>query len=342
MDSPWIISGPLTAVEAITNGGVASNCQSDSTMPLRDFVSSLERLAAGAIDPAAIWRAGEVLDLAHLGAVGVAVSAAPTLGAAMRCFVSYFGAVQSTTSLALEQDGDLMTLRYRVLDEDIWPRAADAQLTLGLVAGIVKRFAPDADRVLAAQLEDSNCRSAQAISAHLARPVRGGTENALIFPARLLERSLPRPDITPPTAFREAVQALDQHLRKVRVNQPVSDRVIDLLLQRMGQEAADQDAIARAMGMSRRTLRRKLEVEGASFHELNEICRRNIGRALLTRSDLPMIEIAGWAIPIIPRSRGHSRAGSACHRATSARPPGRAEASRFDRRPSRAPGRHGR
>ncbi|WP_299904379.1 AraC family transcriptional regulator [uncultured Paracoccus sp.] len=292
MDSPWIISGPLTAVEAITTGGVASDCRSDGTMPLRDFVSSLERMATGLVDPAAIWRAGEVMDLAHLSAVGVAVGAAPTLGAALRCFVSYFGTVQSATSLDLEQDGDLVRVRYRVLDEDIWPRAADAQLTLGLVAGMVRRFAPDADRALAAELEDSDCRSARAISAHLSRPIRGGTDNALIFPARLMDRT-PRPaDITPATDFRDAIQALDQHLRKVRVNQPVSDRVIDLLLRRMGQEAVDQDAIARAMGMSRRRLRRKLEGENSSFHELNEICRRNIGRALLTRSELPMIEIA--------------------------------------------------
>lgn len=291
MDSPWIISGPLTAVEAITAGGVASDCPSDSTMPLRHFVASLEDLAARLVDPAAIWRAGEVMDLAHLSSVGMAMSVAPTLGAAMRCFVSYFGAVQSATSLELERDGDLAALRYRVLDEDIWPRAADAQLTLGLVAGIIKRYAPDADRALVAQFEDSKCRSAQAISAHLARPIRGGSDNALIFPARLLERGLPRPDMEA-TGFRDAVQALEQHLRKVRVNQPVSDRVMDLLLRRMGQEAVDQDAIARDMGMSRRTLRRRLELEGSSFHELNEICRRNIGRALLTRSDLPMIEIA--------------------------------------------------
>ncbi|MFV0300769.1 MAG: AraC family transcriptional regulator ligand-binding domain-containing protein [Paracoccus sp. (in: a-proteobacteria)] len=292
MDSPWIISGPLTAVEAITTGGEVSDCRPDGIMPLRDFVASLERLAASALDEAAIWRAGEAMDLSHLGVVGSALMAAPTLGAALRCFVGYFDAVQSATALSLEQDGDKAVLSYRVLDEDIWPRAADAQLSLGVVAGIIRRYAPDADRVLTAQLEDVDCRSIRAISAHLARPVRCGPDNALIFPARLLGRGRPRAEQVAATGFRDTIQALDQHLRQVRVNQPVSDRVIDLLLRRMGQAEADQDAIARAMGMSRRTLRRKLETEGRSFHELNEICRRNIGRALLTRSELPMIEIA--------------------------------------------------
>ncbi|AUH34204.1 AraC-like transcriptional regulator QhpR [Paracoccus tegillarcae] len=297
MDSPWIISEPLAAVEAITTGGGDTDCQSNSVMPLRVFVSSLERLAGNAADAAALWRAGEVMDLAHLGAIGCAMTAAPTLGAALRCFVNYFGTVQSASSLSMEQDGDMVALRYRVLDEDIWPRAADAQLTLGVICGTARRFAPDADRALIAQLEVAESAPARAITAHLERQVRGGMDNALFIPARLLDRTVRLVSDNPSAAhFRDAVQTLDQHQRNVRLKQPVSDRVIDLLLRRMGQDGADlggdQDAIARAMGMSRRTLRRKLEAEGTSFHELNESCRRNVGRALLARSDLPMIEIA--------------------------------------------------
>ena len=61
---------------------------------------------------------------------------------------------------------------------------------------------------------------------------------------------------------------------------------------RIGREAIDQDAIACHLGVSRRTLRRRLDAEGTSFHELTEVCRRNVGHALLVRSELPMIEIA--------------------------------------------------
>ena len=182
--------------------------------------------------------------------------------------------------------------RYRVLDEDIWPRAADAELTLGLMAGTVRRFAPDADRALTAQLEVAEGPAGRAITAHLERPVTGGSENALFFPARLLDRAAPAEAAPEAVEFRKAVLALDLHQRQLRVNEPVSDRVIDLLLRRIGHLPADQDAIACAMGMSRRTLRRRLEIEGRSFNDLNELCRRNIGGALLTRSSLPMTQIA--------------------------------------------------
>lgn len=292
MDSPWIISGPLAAVEAITGGGVDA-CPTDSRMPLGRFVASLEQLARQAPDGAAIWRAGEALDLSYLGTIGDAMLSAPTLGAALRCFVSYFGTVQSATTMTMQQEDDQIVIRYRVLDEDIWPRAADAQLTLGIFAGAVHRYAPRAERAITAQFEDTQTRAAALISAHLGRPVRSGPENRLIIPMRLMEQRAVADDGTDSdAAFRQTVQALDAHLRQLRLQQPVSDRVLDLLLQQMGQGDCDQDAIARRLGMSRRTLRRRLEAEGQSFQQLNEICRRNIGRALLTRSDLPMIEIA--------------------------------------------------
>ncbi len=292
MDSPWIISGPLSAVEAIVSGG-ATVSASASRMPLGTFAASLERLALRLPDHAAIWRAGERLELSHLGAVGEAMAGAPTLGAALRCLVSYFSTLQSATSVTMEQQDDRVVLRYRVLDEEIWPRAADAQLTLGVFAGAVRRFAPAAARAVSAQLEDTATHPVAPVSAHLGRQVRAGPDNALIIPVRLMDRRTGEDcGDGDAAAFRQTVHALDRQLRQLRLNQLVSDRVLDLLRHRMGNGDADQDAIARALGMSRRTLRRRLEAEGQSFQQLNEICRRNIGRALLIRSSLPMIEIA--------------------------------------------------
>lgn len=294
MHGSWIISGPLAAVELAVLGAPSGESKDYGTLPLGGFVASLERLAAfGAGDGAAVWRAGEALNLVHLGTIGAAMAVAPTLGAALRCFVHYFGTVQSATSIRLEQEGDLVHLRYRILDEAIWPRRADAELTLGIVASTVRRYAPEAARAVAVQFEGPERASNRAIEARLQRPVRRGDDNCLTLPARLM-------DAAPPAAasrteggeFHDCLQRLDRHLNSVRALQPVADRVRDLLLDRTGQAPTDQDAIARDLAMSRRTLRRKLEAEGTSFHELGEACRCSIGQALLTRTDLPIVEIA--------------------------------------------------
>lgn len=294
MQGPWIISGPMAAVEVAVLGAPSGGNEADATLPLRSFVANLERLAAQAVgDGAAVWRAGETMELVHLGTVGCAMAVAPTLGAALRCFVTYFGTVQSATSIRLDQEGDLVRLRYRILDENIWPRRADAELTLGIVASTVRRYAPDAGRAVAVQFEGPDTASTRGVEARLQRPVRRGDDNCLTVPARLMDAHLPAPSAAAESRdFRHCLQQLSRDLSAVRALQPVSDRVRDLLLDRTGQSPTDQDSVARALAMSRRTLRRRLEAEGTSFHELGETCRLSIGQALLTRTDLPIVEIA--------------------------------------------------
>lgn len=294
MQAPWIVSGPLAAVEMSVLGSPSGENQGGGILSLGAFVASLERLAAHATsNEAAVWSAGEALDLAYLGVLGCTMSVAPTLGAALRCFVNYFGTIQSATAIGIEQHGDRVRLNYRILDESIWPRRADAELTLGIVASTIRRYAPAAIRSVSVQFEGGRAASSRAIETRLQRPVRQGDDNVISLPVRLLDT--PLPTAAPCAAasdFRDGLHLLDRHLSSVRSMQPVSARVRELLLERTGRTPTDQDTVARSLAMSRRTLRRKLEAEGTSFLELSEVCRCSIGRALLTRTELPLVEIA--------------------------------------------------
>ncbi|HRO15970.1 MAG TPA: AraC family transcriptional regulator ligand-binding domain-containing protein, partial [Paracoccus sp. (in: a-proteobacteria)] len=138
MDSSWIITAPLDAVRGTAPAAEGDPAAAGATMPLADFVRSLEELADLSGNPMAIWLAGEAMNPAHLGILGCALAAAPALGSALRCFQRFFGTLQSATSAELEIDADMAHFRYRILDQDIWPRRADAELTLGLVAGMVR------------------------------------------------------------------------------------------------------------------------------------------------------------------------------------------------------------
>ena len=55
-----------------------------------------------------------------------AVALAPTLGAALRAFQRCFGAMQSASDVGFEVEDDRASFRYRILDNDIWPRRADS------------------------------------------------------------------------------------------------------------------------------------------------------------------------------------------------------------------------
>lgn len=293
MDGSWIISRPLSALGGKAAGGSGPEDTAAPVMQLSDFAACLEAIAARSPDPLAIWRAGEAMHLADMGGLGCALALAPTLGAALKAFQRCFGAMQSASAVGFEVEDDRASFRYRILDNDIWPRRADSELTLGVLSGILRRFAPDADRVCSVTFEHEPGAARAAFAARTGTVVRVSETNAISFPARLLDRRRdpgPAPDTG--QAFRDAMQGLDAQIRADWLRQPASHRVLHVLMGRIGREPTDQDAIARRLGVSRRTLRRQLDGEGTSFHELTEICRRNVGHALLVRSDLPMIEIA--------------------------------------------------
>lgn len=292
MEGAWIISRPLSAVggDAVED---AAEGAAAPVMQLSDFAACLEAIAARSADPLAMWRAGEAMPLADMGALGCALALAPTLGAALKAFQRCFGAMQSASAVDFEVEDDRARFRYRILDNDIWPRRADSELTLGVIAGIIRRFAPEAERVCSAAFEHEPGATRSALAAHTGAAVRTAETNSISFPARLLDRRAdPGAATDMGLAFREAVQGLQAQIRADWLRQPTSHRVLHTLMARIGREPIDQDAVACHLGVSRRTLRRQLDGEGTSFHELTEVCRRNVGHALLVRSDLPMIEIA--------------------------------------------------
>ncbi|KGJ22040.1 AraC family transcriptional regulator ligand-binding domain-containing protein [Paracoccus sanguinis] len=122
-------------------------------MRLADFVASLEAIAASSLDPLAIWRAGQAMDLADLGVLGCTGALAPTLGAALRAFHKRFGALQSASSVDFQVEDARASFSYRILDNEVWPRRADSELTLAVLSGIARRFAPDATTACALNFE---------------------------------------------------------------------------------------------------------------------------------------------------------------------------------------------
>jgi len=73
---------------------------------------------------------------------------------------------------------------------------------------------------------------------------------------------------------------------------PLRDRVRRTLFQLVQREEMSLDHVARAMGMSGRTLQRDLRDAGTSFRELVDEVRREIAISHMTQGDLPITAIA--------------------------------------------------
>ncbi len=250
----------------------------EGAVPLAAYVALGQEAAARLRAPHFGHLAGWRFDIANLGEAGEAALRAPRLGAALRLLSAAFDAVQGQSELRLDVSADAARLSYRILDPAIWPRDQDAELTLGVLAGLLGRVAGPGWRPASLEFEHGpNGSEARACAAR--GPARWRAEaNAIVFSPRLLDLPMPEADAS---AFQPLALRLGEAARRIEAATPLTLRVRVAIFRRLGRGATDQAAIGRALGLSERTLRRRLEAEGAAFHDLLWECREALARRLL-------------------------------------------------------------
>lgn len=270
----------------------ARHAAADPPMSLDTFVGRLEDGRAASADCLHSWRAGETLPLASIGILGEAIAPRRTLGEALRILAKGFPILQSNSSVTLEITGDEAHIAYRVLDPGIWPRRADAELTLGLIHGICDRYGVSRDAIRDMCFEHQPDRDLRALAQHLGRTPRFGQDENRITLSALALSNTRRPHDEPQGDALTCAKRLDQALTELRRQTPVSQRVHALILSQLDRGLVNQTHIAAQLGMSERSLRRALATEGQPFNAILEESRRAYGFALLVRSNRLFGEIA--------------------------------------------------
>lgn len=269
--------------------GAGTGDDGPEDVSLAGFVTGLERRRARSGEALSAWSAGEALPLRSLGVLGDAIGRAPTLGSALRCFVNGIPLVQSNTALSMEIRDDRVRVGYRILDPEIWPRRADAELTLAMILQVCVGFGVNRQALLDLGVEHEADGGTQAVARHnRTETACGEAENYLVLPARCL--SLRRTEAGPMVQAdgRSPDAQLSDHLRHL----PVSRRVRQKILHRIGQGSIGQPEIAQELNMSERTLRRSLAAEGTCFHDIRDEVRRSMALALLNRPALSQSDVA--------------------------------------------------
>ncbi|WP_158598502.1 AraC-like transcriptional regulator QhpR [Notoacmeibacter ruber] len=294
MQSEWIIDHPfrtLSGEQHQARRKESLNLSDFSRLSLVEFVSAFENARDDAPIADFAWRLGTCYDLDALGHLGKALRSAPRLGDALQVLINGFPLLQSGADIALQVEDDAVRFCYRILDNRIWPRHADAEFTLGFVASIAAAFGatPDTFRAIAFETPEDAKTSAlrHAIGLDISY---GGDTNSILLPARLLDNRA-----ISASSLEDYGQALRQMASQLHVSgqdEPVARRVQHTILRRLGHAPVDQTQIAAALGMSERSLRRYLSAEQISFQALLDECRHHFAEALLVRTDLPLSEIA--------------------------------------------------
>jgi AraC-like DNA-binding protein len=262
----------------------------DIEIPLDRFVTVLERGAEACADPAFGWKAGPDFDLLRLGELGAAVLEAPTLGAALCTFSRYLAVVQTTSELNLTIGARDATFTYRILDPDIWPRQHDAEFSMAIMLSVMRRALGSLWRPERLTFEHRPSRAEQGWNEEIgAECVFGAETNAIVLPLGALDAPMPAAD---DRDWRQRASSLRRTLIERDNARSMASRVISAIYSALGKGPVDQASMARRLGVSARTLHRKLETEGTSFSEVVADCRFRIAARALADTRRSLAQIA--------------------------------------------------
>ena len=239
-------------------------------VPLPRFVDILERTGQATSNSLLAWSTGHRTGYWLNSDLGRAVLGCQTVGSALQRLCYFFPLVQDDSLLKLEVADSCATLSYKILDPNIWPRHEDAVYSLGTYSRIVRQAIPEAwsQVQLSVEVEQGAVRPGLC-GITRAEVLYGCVCNSIRFPARVLKAPL---NLVRPYDHK-LIKRLSRKLTRVHRSTPVRTRTRRLILAEMNEGRVNQEHVAKSLGMSSRTLRRRLAAENTSFQKLLDECR---------------------------------------------------------------------
>ena len=250
---------------------------------LRDQLHLVECAAKELGDAALPARLSTATGVAGLGAIGRHVCASPTLGDAIRKAETVTPhLLQTATWTGLQVRGRTATYGYMVEERIDTGRQINEVLALGYLLGVVRHFMgadwrPDRALVTGACLP-ANAEIEGIFDCELALGPRAG----ISFSSDLL--STPNPD---PVSVLEC-----EPVRHLPVSDDLPSCVEQLILLGLDRGRPMIDWVSQKLGVSRRTLQRRLEERQTSFAEIQRSVLASEARRLLTERWRPIGQIA--------------------------------------------------
>jgi AraC-like DNA-binding protein len=269
----------------------------DNRLPLEVFArlwNLLSRRFPGralALDWVRTWKTS---DAGVMGYVFVQVS---TLEEAMEAAVRYGQLIDQGEWPRLQRGGPTSRLEYSLaptlLATEHVPETIMATLVHFIRGMVDPAFAPVAVRLP----HRATARTPALERYHGCKVIHEAGEVSTEFPTELLGRKLPGGDPVLAAYLRKQADAL---VKRLGTANAVSQECARRIAERLGAGEPSQTEIARRMGMSERTLQRRLQAERTTFNELLDDSRRTIAESYLADRKLAAYEVSfllGYAEP---------------------------------------------
>lgn len=262
-------------------------------LPVSRYIALLDQVAeaTGCVDFG--LRVGAGMRTSHLVVYGAVLLSCPSFLEAMRQTQRFEGLAHDLGRSELVLDGAVAEYRWHCP----WP--ASRHLSESVMASVLafaswlaQRRLPVLD--LAFTHPTPEAAHVERLQAFFAAPLRFGAEVASArFPAALLAEPIPASDPAMfPLLQAHAAQLLAARERVLGAGGGWVDAVRRLLAERLAQDGARLPDVAAQLGLSARTLQRRLGEAGLSFQQLLERTRRELAAQYLAQDAFSLAEVA--------------------------------------------------
>lgn len=227
---------------------------------------------------------------AHLGmsgSLGLLMREQPTVRHAIEAMARYQRYQNDTVEIALEDRGDALIFSPRILSGEGAAHGPAMDLTMAIYVRYLSALLGETWKPRQARLRRDPPADAGPYFDILGDVMFGAERDSLIFDASDIDTPIPTAD---PLLAREIARFLEA--RPVRDDGTFSDKVRDLIIRMLSSGSCTIDNVANQLGVDRRTIHRKLQVEGSSFSELLTATRQALIAAELGRRDETLSEVA--------------------------------------------------
>jgi AraC-like DNA-binding protein len=262
----------------------------DSRIAFAQLVALYEKAAELTGDENFGLHIGESVDLSAFDVVGYCALNSSTLGAAFNRVTRYHWIWTDGALFTLETAGETSAVVYSYVDTSITDHRHDSEMTLSTVTTLCRNVAtPD----FAPTVVEFQHEAPADISEHgrvfKCRVKFGASQNRLFFPTSFLSMPIARADAS-------LCAVLDRHAEELLAKFPPRDSLIDqvrnvIAVEFRGGEPS-LERIADHLGLTPRTLQRKLQEHGTSYNDVLDQMRRQLAMRYLREPQMAICEVA--------------------------------------------------
>lgn len=271
----------------------------DGRVSLAKYIALVHALARRpGVEDAGV-RVGKEARLEHMGVVGWAMAEAPTVGEALEHWTRYRHLLGYEVMPDTRLEADRLVF-HRAMPGWFGGTRYAAEVALSSTLAIIAELVGQPTKALEVWFQFPPPADVMPhVEVFGVTPRFGQAETLIAISSSILSQPVARAD---PGLYAYLRRRADELLAKLPVSERHADRVKRLLAEELKQGEPRAPLVARKLGMSERSLQRRLQEEGTSFAELLDSVRKTYAESWLRDASLSIGEVGfllGYAEPSV-------------------------------------------